>query len=366
MKLFFSSILYFLFSSAVYANNLNCENFLQEKNITYDTFEGQEIYRQGIEYYNQAYGDDDNTKIAFCLFTDAKEKSVPDAEAMLSEFYQLGYIVDKDLNEAILLAKKAYKKGSILSLNQLGIYYGEKKDFIKSAQYYQKAIDEGDLDVAKANLGFLYFTGRGVEKNIDKAVELTKSALSTDNNRVKSMALANLGGFYYALGLNKEAFQWTEQGALLGNVTAETNLGFFFGHGIGATPNKEQALYWLNKAVAQNHLEALFILGTMYSKGTVAIKKDLSLAYHYYMEAAEKGHSMAKNNLASMLIKGRGVSKDDKKALALYLDAANDGNVLSMYALHQIYSQGTEHISKDTKKAQYWLNKAKQNGLVLE
>ena len=78
------------------------------------------------------------------------------------------------------LALEYYHKGAELGepkYNWLGYLYDAKGDYEKGLQFYQLASDEGS-DLAAYNLGVLYLNGLGTDKNIEKAVECFKIALS--------------------------------------------------------------------------------------------------------------------------------------------------------------------------------------------
>jgi TPR repeat protein len=71
-------------------------------------------------------------------------------------------------------------------------------------------------------------------------------------------------------------------------------------------------------AVAQNKL------GVMYANGK-GVPKDESKAVEWYRKAADQGLAGAQNNLGVMYADGRGVSKDETKAVEWYRKAADQG-----------------------------------------
>lgn len=352
-----------------YANYKDvCHPIINQTENTEKVLSGEDLYNIGVEIYESALTEN-KYKEAFCYLNAASEQNHLDSKALISEFYENGHFVQKDYNKAFSLSKEASEQGSALALNNLGNYYtngiGVDKDLEKGASYYKKAIEKGDLEVAKLNLAVAHFYGLGIHQDTEKAILLTKEVISS-NKLMAGMAMANLGGFYSALNQNKLAFEWTQKGALLDNLAAQTNLGFMYANGIGVIENKDKSIYWLTKAAESGYSEAYYILGTLYEKGNNTINRDLSKATHYYILAVKKNHGMAKNNLATLLINGKGIEKNENEAFKLYLDAAQNNNVaFSMYALYQIYSKGTKAIPQDPQKAQYWLEKAKENGLQL-
>ena len=67
------------------------------------------------------------------------------------------------------------------------------KNFFRAAELFQKAADQG-LVVAQGNLGYLYSTGQGVEKDYNKALELLQKAADQGD----AHAQYNLGCMYSA------------------------------------------------------------------------------------------------------------------------------------------------------------------------
>jgi TPR repeat protein len=103
-------------------------------------------------------------------------------------------------------------------------------DFDTALHEFTIAAEQG-LDLAQYNLAILYFTGRGVEKNV---------------------------------GL---AFKWTEAAALQGHVAAQFNLGSLYYAGNGTTIDRDKAVEMFGKAAKAGHANAAFLLANMFSEG---------------------------------------------------------------------------------------------------
>ncbi|WP_163565730.1 tetratricopeptide repeat protein [Helicobacter suis] len=86
------------------------------------------------------------------------------------------------------------------------------KDFKKAKEYYQKAIDMGNVD-AYIGMGFLYQDGEGVKKDHQKAKEYVQKALQYWQKAAKrgdSQGYLNLaeykeGDIYEGMGVKKTA-----------------------------------------------------------------------------------------------------------------------------------------------------------------
>ncbi len=115
---------------------------------------------------------------------------------------------------------------------QLGLN-GEKVDLDKAVYWFEKAAEQGEEE-AKANLGIIYYTEGTKYTNIPKALD-TFSELSKKDNRV---ALNFLGRMYKdGVGVkqdNNKAFNLFNRAAILGDLSAQFNLGnmYFNGEGI--------------------------------------------------------------------------------------------------------------------------------------
>lgn len=71
------------------------------------------------------------------------------------------------------------------------------------------------------------------------------------------LAECQVGYFYYeGLGIEKnleKAFYWTERAAKHGDRDGQNNLAWFYEDGIGVGIDLEQAKYWYKKAALQDH-----------------------------------------------------------------------------------------------------------------
>ncbi|MBV6574804.1 sel1 repeat family protein, partial [Acinetobacter baumannii] len=98
----------------------------------------------------------------------------------LGRMYKDGVGVKQDNNKAFNLFNRAAILGDLSAQFNLGNMYfngeGIPLDYEKATYWYNKAIINGkDGDAAKI-LARMYYEGRGVEKNINKSIELLKIA----------------------------------------------------------------------------------------------------------------------------------------------------------------------------------------------
>lgn len=127
----------------------------------------------------------------------------------------------------------------------------------------------------------------------------------------------------------------------------------------------KKAIPLIENMVSENKLSGLTLKGLMYEYGLCA-KIDTKQAQMFYQKAIDKGYIPAYNALASMYL-----SKNYKKENGFYnakdaitllnqaIDKKEDSS--AMYLLGVIYYYDI-YNHKDTQKAKYWLQKAKDKG----
>jgi TPR repeat protein len=126
-------------------------------------------------------------------------------------------------------------QGDLVAQNELGRRYGTGTggvalDSVKSFNLYQKAALAG-YTMAKANLGYMYFSGEGTTQD-------------------------------YSL-----AYKWCEQAAIEGSAQAQYTIGYMHATGTGAEKNGVLAEKWLLAAANQGDLDAQHALIHLYSAG---------------------------------------------------------------------------------------------------
>lgn len=181
-----------------------------------------------------------------------------------------------------------YTQSSPEELYKIGNQYARKKNYDKAAGYYQASADQG---YAKAQfaLGYLYRTGRGVQRNY---------SVSAD---------------------------WFERAAGQGNSDAQYSLGVRYMLGQGTPQNYARALDWFQKAAAQGNPYAENQLGFMYASGRNGVARDYPSSIHWYQKAADQGLASAQYNLGLMYANGIGTPADPVKAKQLFQAAAASG-----------------------------------------
>jgi uncharacterized protein len=118
---------------------------------------------------------------------------------------------------------------------------------------------EAGLAIAQYNLGVLYYTGNGVERNFEKSFEWTLKAAEQGH----VAAMVNLGVLYFnQIGVNT-------------GVTSVWPFSL-----LNRANNYREAARWYNNAAEYNHGGAQYYLATMYRDGT-GVELDLVQAWKW-------------------------------------------------------------------------------------
>jgi hypothetical protein len=91
---------------------------------------------------------------------------------------------------------------------------------------------------------------------------------------------------------------------------------------------RDQAIEWLNEQGENGNLDAFVMLGHAYQKGMIAAVKNETLAFNYFLKAADLGNTRAKLYVADMLF-----SEDSKKANLYLAAAAEEGSLAAAFKL---------------------------------
>lgn len=140
----------------------------------------------------------------------------------------------------------------------VGEFYLAANNPTQAARWFERAADNNPK--AAYHLGFAYFNGVGVEKNLSKAVEYLK--ISADGEFVPAMA--QLGAFYMGgIGVTKDeqmALFWTRRAARENDPLGMHNLGIAYYEGMGMPKNRDKAILTLQRAAELGHEKSKEVL----------------------------------------------------------------------------------------------------------
>ena len=244
----------------------------------------------------------------------------------------------------------------------------------------------------KGKLARVYRDGKGVEKDLDKAIELMREAASGELKWPKNELLELLmkrqteSDYSEIIAL---APKYVEEGSshaaiILSNLYLQDNNTFF---------NYSNALYWARKAflsdntLFKNYFELLInsneqqhmdeakvvvsvatsfskesygFLARMYRDGK-GVEKDLDKAIELMSIASSGIQKWPKNELAELLVK-RGTQEDFSKALEINLELSATGDLSATGRLARMYRDG-KGVEKDLDKAIELMKKAAESEL---
>lgn len=149
----------------------------------------------------------------------------------------------------------------------------------------------------------------------------------------------------YEAGRYGQALQLLTPLANQSNSQAQFRIGMMHYHGQGVAEDEKLAIYWLKKAAAQGHVEAMFQLGNAYLLGNQTAKlvpePDREAAL-WYFQAASAGHAEAQYHLGLLFLAGKGVVDSRKEAVAWFRKAAAQGHVEARRAVGHVEG-GKQH-----------------------
>jgi len=135
----------------------------------------------------------------------------------------------------------------------------ESGQYPEAAKLLQPLAESGDAS-AQQRLSIMYFYGRGVPENEERAMHWARR--SADKGNLDAMFFI---GTMYVFGdeipktvsdPDLEAAKWLFEAASRGHADAEYGLGLLFLAGKGVVQNQEEALKWIGRAAEHGHAGA--------------------------------------------------------------------------------------------------------------
>ncbi|MBU3032044.1 SEL1-like repeat protein [Paracoccus sp. XHP0099] len=213
-------------------------------------------------------------------------------------------------------------------LHQMGRLLDIQNRYAEAEGFYRMAA-AGDYSAAQVNLGFMYVTGKGRDRD-------------------------------YA-----QAFRYYKQAAALGNLRARTNIGEMFERGWHVEQNIDEAVLWYRLAAQNGWPNALDTLANMYRRGRDdqgrGVDRDPQEAARLYRLATELGNSNAMNNLGMLYLGDELGAPDVPRGIELLQRAADLGNRFAPFQLGRLYLNG-EVVGRDEAKALRFLMRSADLG----
>lgn len=201
--------------------------------------------------------------------------------------------------------------------------------------------------------GVKYYDGDGVEKDHAYAFKCFKAAAEQGYARAQyNLGLMYLRGEGVEYNYDKGK-EWYRKAAEQGDVEAQYQLALK----LSGEENYDEEVYWLRKLVEQGYANAQMSLAFCYSLGR-GVAKDDAKAVELMRKAAVQGCNGAACSLARDYYNGSGCKQDYYEAFRWFLKAAEyENDVKAQYMLGVMYEKG-EGVALDYAKAIEWYQKA--------
>ncbi|KAL9651289.1 hypothetical protein ABK040_001242 [Willaertia magna] len=236
--------------------------------------EGQ--YNLGMLYLN-GLGVTKSFKQAHHYFAISAQQGQVLSKYQLAKIYLYGLGTSKNCEIAVKFLKSVVEKASWTNIVDTAFdKYVDAEDQHTALILYQQAAEQG-LEVAQANVAFMYDRGYGVEEIINDVSEEQGQLIKF-----------------------KGALKWYQQAAEQGNVEAYVKVGDYYYYGTSALSSSlpsianteqsfEKSVYFYRRAKEMNNAQAMFNLGFMHEHGK-GLPQDFYLAKRYYDMASESDH----------------------------------------------------------------------------
>ena len=209
--------------------------------------------------------------------------------------------------------------GEALLFGNIGLDRNEEQ-----AWYWLNRALEHGLPLAKYYVGQIYYQGRVVPKDIQKA------------------------------------FQFALQAAEEGEPVAYRTVGFSYWNGDGIARNEREAIKWLKRAAESGDIDAIAKLAVTYMYGGDSIEADRSVAIKYLIQGSDGGDPWAQYNLGLAYLEGNGVDQDTKRAIELFSLSATAGDAFAMFDLGKVLLTNLDDDIRDSELGVYWIEKARE------
>jgi len=230
-----------------------------------------------------------------------------------------------DLTDILVAAEKNNIQAQLVLgiMHEQGI--GVALNDTRSAYWWQRALDNGYVDIAKA-LGSMYMSGRGVPLDYKKGMELYLLAAEHGNpHAIKFIAL----GYKRGLGLpqdDEKAAAWRAKAASLAGADADVVLAGADADVVflDSMQSKETELQGEEEIFAeflrqanQGNARGLFYVSVAYTSGT-GVARNYIKAEKWAREAAELGLTSGIRHLGLFHQLGQGLPKNRVEAQKWY------------------------------------------------
>lgn len=317
---------------------------------------GKAMYCLAIYLKRGEHGWDQDLEESVTWLARAVDKENPDAMYVLGRCYAEGEGVEKNLEMATELYRKAAEHDNphgMLMVAQRALESGDKSEAFKWFGRLQKDFDNAE---GMYGLGWCYQNGIGVDTDEVQAVDWYKKAVERGNRR----ALFHLGSCY-AKGLGglpkdeRKAFVLYQEAERLNVPGTAYAIGLCFLEGKGVEKDLEKGLAYLNRAASEGDVKAMNSLAKCFAEG-IGVAIDKTKAIEWLSKASDAGDHISAQRLV-WFCENLDLGKDE--SFRLYKEAAERGNTGAMYNLAKCYQKGLG-AEQDLDAAIHWYSQAEK------
>jgi TPR repeat protein len=293
--------------------------------------------------YKRGIGVEKDVTLALEMIRDSAEKGDGNAQYHLAKMYGTGKYLSQDYD---LIPKRDQSCSNSANGSHKITHYKE------SMIWYQKCVEQGYYK-GLIPMSYLYLKGLGVEKDVDKAIELLHEAhRKGDKRAIGSIANLYIKGKVVKQDL-KKGIELYRQSDKNNKYTLRGMAGLYW-FGTGVKKDYAKSFEFYCKAVKHGSIRSLNNMAFMYTYG-YGVEKDIDKALEIYQQGVKRGDPHIMCLLGNIYRSGKIVTRDVNKAIELYKMAVEQKYQLAYIKLSFLYDSNIYSV-KDEAKAFYWLN----------
>jgi len=265
----------------------------------------------------------ENAESTFTNLLELAKMSDGPSQRKVAVSYRDGIGVERNIGEAINWMRKAADEDIISSRCELFDMLWERGadgDYDEMISVINPLVEKNDA-AATVRFGRAYLSGRGVEKNVNKAILLISRSADLDPYWTKEFF-----GTLMKHGTTEifiEMMDFIIMSADRGCAESMGNLGRMYRDGKGVEKDLEKAAEWMRKAAVAGVKWANIELSDILLK--MNTPESLGEMIDIIIPLAESGDGRAMNQLARVYRDGKGVEKDLEKAAEWMRKSADAG-----------------------------------------
>jgi hypothetical protein len=247
-----------------------------------------------------------------------------------------------------------YLLGSIFAAGLFGV----TRDATEGKRWLELSATR-ECSEAMGDLGFMYSSGQGVEKDPDAAMAWLERGIARNN----PIAMRRLGItllFDKTPKDQRRALDLLNKASELNDAPSLCTLSLIYHEGTLVPLDNKQAFACMKKAADMDDADALYRLSTYYYAGIGTIP-DQEASFNAALRAATLMNPRGMVNVGLDYVAGIGTDKDRAKAKYWLDKAAAAGEPAGMYYDGQIYTDGVA-VPKDLAKARSLFTASAQAG----